>query len=400
MQEISGGIGNVPGFKSAGISCGIKKNGKKDLALIYSEKPAAAAGIFTTSRVKAAPVLYCQGILPSKQIHVVLINSGNANACTGKQGMDNILYLTEVLAGHLKVSDKTVLMCSTGVIGAPLPVDKIETAIPALLQNLKSGDNPAPAEAIITTDLTIKQAAVRLNIQGREITIGGMAKGSGMICPNMATMLAFVATDAQIKTGVMQDALQAAADKSFNRITVDGDMSTNDTLLLLANGASQVTLSPADPDWPLFCAGLDLVCERLAQLIIRDGEGATKVIEIRVEQAASREGALRIAYQIANSNLVKTALFAADANWGRIMGAAGAANVDFDQHKVDLWIGEILLVENGVGRGKEVENQVHEILKKADVLIRVVLHQGDKQATVWGNDLSYDYVRINVDYRS
>ncbi len=406
MQEIKGGIGAVPGIQTAGISCGIKSGGleaasaKKDLALIYSTAPANTVGLFTCNQVKAAPVLFCRQHLPSPQIQAILINSGNANACTGEEGLNKVSHLTAALAQGLDLPPAAVLMASTGVIGEPLPAKKIETALPSLVQQLTPHDSQAAAQAILTTDMVTKQTAIKINIRGQEITIGGIAKGSGMICPKLATMLAFLSTDLKVEIPALEQALKAAVRKSFEQITVDGDMSTNDTVLLMANGVSNLVLQPDDDEWPVFQEGLNYVCRQLAKMIIKDGEGATKVIEVRVQQAATEDDARRIALQVANSNLVKTALFAADANWGRIMAAAGAAGVAFDPQRVDILIGDVLLVKNGVGLGKEAEKQVQPLLQQPEVTISIVLNQGQAQAVIWGNDLSYDYIKINAEYRT
>ncbi len=403
MKKTNEGLRAVPGIKTVGLSCGIKKNGKKDLALIYSIEPADTVGLFTSSQVKAAPVLLCRQRLPAKTVQAVIVNSGNANACTGGDGMKDAVHITEILAENLNVSSESVLMCSTGVIGEPLPVEKIEDAIPPLLHGLDSQETQTAkdaAGAILTTDLVTKEAAVKLNIKGKEITIAGMAKGSGMICPDFATMLAFIASDIQLETSALQQALRTAVERSFERITVDGDMSTNDTVLMMANGLSGCSLTPDDDEWAVFQKGLNYVCHTLAKMIVKDGEGATKVIEVRVKKAATKEAARKIARQIANSNLVKTAFFAADANWGRIMGAVGAAGVSLDPDQVDIYIGDTPLVKNGVGLGKEAEEMVNPLLKQSEFAVTVVLNQGRAGHTVWGNDLSYDYIKINAEYRS
>lgn len=405
MRITTGGLSSVPGIKATGISCGIKKNKKKDLALIYSTVPATTVGLFTTNKVKAAPVLLGQQRLPSSQIQAILINSGNANACTGKKGLADAVHLTETLAQRLEISPKSVLMSSTGVIGELLPLEKIEAVFPDLLNHLahaghQESGSKAAAKAILTTDTIIKQAAVKVNLKGQDITIAGMAKGSGMICPDMATMLAFIVTDLGADIPVLERALREANGKSFNCITVDGDMSTNDTVMLMANGCSEVSLTLDDEEFTVFQDGLHYVCRQLAQMIVKDGEGATKFIEIKVKKAATESDARKIAMKVANSNLVKTALFASDANWGRIMAAAGAAGVDFDDQKVDVFIGDVPIVKNGAGLGKETEKHVTPLLQQPEIVITILINQGNAQATVWGNDLSCEYVKINAEYRT
>src|SRR3989304_832612 len=395
----------VPGFKAAGIACGIKKNGSKDLALIYSETPAVTAGMFTKNKIKAAPVLLDMQMIKKGLCQAVIINSGNANACTGKKGMAAALKTASLLEKKVGIENGLAMVSSTGVIGELLPImNGLEKGIPKLGNVLSVNGWSDSAEAIMTTDAFPKVAIEKGKIGGKEITILGIAKGAGMICPNMATMLAFIATNAAIERRTLQSALKKAVDKSFKCITVDGDTSTNDTVLILANGKAgnrEVRSQESgvrSKDYKTFCNMLERVCLKLAHMIVRDGEGATKFLEIKVKGAKTKMDAKQTAMTIANSLLVKTAFFGEDANWGRIMAAIGRAGIDVKSDRISIYFDNIPVVKkgNGVGRDKEVS----KIIKKRDICLTIDLGLGKTEKTVWASDLSYNYVKINASYRS
>lgn len=400
-QVISGGVTAPQGFMASGVSAGLKKNNKLDLALLFSETPAAAAGVYTTNLVQAAPlVLTRQRISAGGLARAVLINAGNANACTGARGLPDAQASTQAVATALGIPEEQVLVASTGVIGVPLPVKKIIGAVPQAVAALSKENHDAASQAIMTTDLVPKEYAVQLEIGEKLVTIGGMAKGSGMIHPNMATMLAFVTTDAVISHGVLQQALKQVVDSSFNMITVDGDTSTNDMLIALANGqAGNQEILPATAEYQLFCQGLLEVCTALAKMIARDGEGATRLIEVTVKGAPSRQDAQRAARSVAGSNLFKAAVFGKDANWGRILCALGYSGASFDPTKVDIFIGEVQVAKDG-GALEFDEDKAQVMLSQDPVHVFVNLKSGDGSATAWGCDLTYDYVRINGSYRT
>ena len=400
MQLIDGGITAVPGIRAAGMCCGIKAN-KSDLALIYSEQAAQVAAVFTTNEVQAAPVKLCKMRLAEGKIQAVIINSGNANACTGKAGMSDAKYMAKLTAEGLGLDPNLVWVASTGVIGVPLPLPKIQAGIKQIIPRLSINGGDDAACAILTTDTRPKQIAVQQQIGDRVITIGAMAKGSGMIRPQMATMLCFIATDAQVKSVHLQSALCAAVNKSFNLISVDGDTSTNDMVLLLANAkAGGAPLTPDEPGWADFCRALDYVTFELAKAIVRDGEGATKLVEIKVQGAISEEQAKKVAFAIADSPLVKTAIFGQQPNWGRILAAAGKIGAGIEPEKVDVYVGEVKLVEAGCSLGENAEDTAEEMFKKNDICLTIDLNLGTFATQVWTTDLSYDYVRINADYHS
>ena len=388
-----------PGFKAAGVAAGLKKNGHKDLGLIYSEVPATVAGVFTRNRVQAAPVVLDRQRIGQGGCRAVIVNSGNANCCTGEQGMQDALTMSRLAAAGLDVPETQVLVASTGVIGEPLPIEKIEAAAAGLVACLKPEGIPDFAEAIMTTD-TVAKAIVR---QGRigdaTFTVAGTAKGSGMIRPDMATMLCFLMTDISAPADILQEMLVAGANRSLNRITIDGDTSTNDTALLMANGLSKVSVDSAG-DRKQFQAVLDDVMITLAKLLVKDAEGATKLVEINVQGAASDDDADRIADTVSHSPLVKTALFGEDANWGRILAAAGRAGVAFDPQNLDIFIGDVKMVQNGLGCGKEAEAQATKILKTDEYAITIDLNAGSGKTSMFTCDYSIDYIKINADYRS
>ncbi len=388
-----------PGFKAAGVICGLKKNGRKDLGLIYSEVPANVAGLFTQNRVQAAPVRLDRQRITRGVCRALIVNSGNANCCTGDQGMRDAIRMAGFAAAGVGVAEDEVLVSSTGVIGEPLPVEKIKNAVPALIAALHEEGILDFAEAIMTTDTVPKIISRRAELDGKVFTVTGVAKGAGMIRPDMATMLCFVMTDIQASPVLLKEMLNAAVDLSLNRITVDGDTSTNDTVLLMANGLSGAEiLNDAQRD--VFQPVLDDVLISLAKWLIKDGEGATKLVEIVVTGAESDQDARRIADTVANSNLFKTALFGEDANWGRILAAVGRAGVAVDPEKMDVRFGPVLMVQDGMGCGKTAEAEATEILKQSEFDITIDLKLGRGRASVFTCDFSIDYVKINADYRS
>lgn len=395
----NGTITSVKGIKAAGVFCGLKKQ-KKDLALIYSDKPAEVGGTFTLNKVKAAPLLISQEIiLKKKKVRAILINSGNANACTGEKGYNNAVETQEFAAEHFGLNKDEVLVSSTGVIGQQLNVEKIKEGI----KNIRLSDELSAgydaAEAILTTDTFPKSFACKVKLSGGEVTIGGICKGSGMIMPNMATMLAFITTDAEIPKPLVQKAIAEAVRKSFNRISVDGDTSTNDMVVLLANGASCVSIADENSDYHLFKIALRDFCKKMAIAIVKDGEGATKLISVKVGSAKSESDADTAAKAIVNSPLVKTALNGADANWGRILSAVGNSGINFNPEKVMIKIGDLPLLNPGYDSNFD-ESVVKTILLQKDIDITVELNEGDASTIWWTCDLSEEYVKINANYRT
>lgn len=392
---------SVTGFKVWGIHCGIKKTDKKDLAIISSDREAAVAGVFTKNRVKAACVLLGATRAKSGKGQVIVANSGCANACTGKRGMADARATAEIAAREFGVKPDAVYMASTGVIGEFLPMSKVETGIKTAAGLLSSTGWEQAAEAIMTTDIYPKLSVVQEEIGGKTVTIAGIAKGSGMIHPNLATMLCFIATDANISAPMLKNALFTSTDRSFNNITVDGDTSTNDMILCMANGAAGNKRPAAGgKDQKKFQACLDAVARSLAKQVVRDGEGATKFVEIEVRNAKNPVEAKRAAVTVAKSSLVKTALFGEDANWGRIMATLGYAGVEMDESKTDIYFGKAKLVEKGLGQGKTAERDATLALKQREVQIAIDLHKGKGNATVWTCDMSCEYIKINAAYRS
>jgi glutamate N-acetyltransferase / amino-acid N-acetyltransferase len=388
-----------PGFKTAGVAAGIKKNGRSDLGLIVSDKPASVAGLFTRNQIQAAPVRLDRERVAGGVCRAVLVNSGNANCCTGAEGYRNAVRMGRAAAGALNVPEAQVLVASTGVIGEPLPVERIESALPGLLRGLKSEGVMDFAEAIMTTDRVPKVISRQGRLGGRSFTLTGVVKGAGMIRPDVATMLCFLMTDIAAAPDVLRGMLAAAADRSFNRITVDGDTSTNDTILLLANGLAGAAVDSHHAR-AAFQTVLDEVMLALAKWVVKDAEGSNKLVEISVRGALSDPDALRIAETIAHSPLVKTALFGEDANWGRILAAAGRAGVPLDPDTVDVFIGSAQMVSRGMGCGKAVEAEATRVLKSNEFCIALDLHLGLGRASVFTCDFSVDYVKINSDYRS
>jgi len=391
----------VSGFLFSGISAGIKKDGGRDLGLIYSEVPAQVAGVFTTNAVKAAPVLLGMERMKRGLCQAVVINSGNANACTGDKGVRDARRVSLLAAKRLGISERLVFLSSTGVIGVPLPMRKIEVRIPKLIEDLSADGWMRTVEAIMTTDTFPKVEVATCRIKGRSVKICGMVKGAGMIRPNMATMLSFLVTDANIKTSLLQQMLQRASEDSYNRITVDGETSTNDTVLLLANGKSgHPPLNRMDREAEIFQSMLSAVCRKLAMSVVKDGEGATKFIEILIRGGQNKEDAKLAAYAIAHSPLVKTAFFGMDANWGRILCALGHSGIQMNPNRIDVLFGKVPIVKNGMGVGRRMEEKASQVLKKKSFKVTVHLHQGKGEFSVFTTDLSIDYVKINASYRS
>ena len=391
----------VPGYKTWGIHCGIKKTDKKDLALIYSDREASVAGVFTKNKVKAASIVLDMARIKSGKGQIIVANSGCANACTGKQGLDDAKATAEFAAAQFGIKSDLVYVASTGVIGEPLPMPKVRTGIHTAMGLLSPNGWVTAAEAIMTTDIYPKLSVVQDDIGGKTVTFAGIAKGSGMIHPDMATMLCFIVTDMQIAAPMLKKALIASTEKSFNNITVDGDMSTNDLILCMANGAAGNKRPAAgSKDLKKFQACLDAVTKSLAMQVVRDGEGATKFVEIKVQGAKTPVEAKKAAMTVAKSSLVKTALFGEDANWGRIMAALGYSGIDMDDSRTDIFIGKAKLVENGLGQGKAADREATQALKQRDVQITIDLHKGKGEATVWTCDMSYEYIKINAAYRS
>ena len=388
-----------PGFKTAGISSGLKKNNEIDLGIIFSENMANAAGVFTKNQVKAAPVVLDMERIKSGKCRAIIVNSGNANCCTGDQGMIDAKAMAKVAAEGLGVSEELVLVASTGVIGNRLPVEKIKYAIPDIIKALSENRFYDLARAIMTTDTVPKVVSRQGKVNGKTFTVTGVAKGAGMIRPDMATMLCFVCTDIIAEPDLLNEALTRAADRSFNRITIDGDTSTNDTVIIMANGFSGITIKNTD-DTDTFQNILDDVLLSLAKEIVKDGEGVTKLVKINVKGAKSDNDAQQIADTVAGSSLVKTALFGEDANWGRIIAAAGRANVPIKPDKIHIFFDNVLIVKNSIWCGPEAEAEATAILKKPEFTIQIDLNMGKGRAFVYTCDLSIEYIKINADYRS
>lgn len=400
IHEISGGIMAVDGIRASGITAGIKKNNRPDLALIYADTPATTAGVFTKNRCPASSIPFNKRLLRSRRGQAIIINSGNANAATGIRGMEDTKTMAEVTATCLGIPQSLVYVASTGVIGEFLPIEKIKNAIPRLVDSLSKPNPHHAAEAIITTDTFVKEVALAGMVGQAQVKIGGMAKGSGMIHPNMATMLSFLTTDVAMAPALLQQALREATDRTFNCITVDGETSTNDLSLLFATNRMKNPISKPGKAYQQFVALLEAACLKLALDIVKDGEGATKLIEVRVLGASDSLSARKIALSIARSSLVKTAFFGEDANWGRIIAAIGNAGVKIDPGKIDLSFGKTALLIKGVHQGKETEGFATAVLKNREITLSVDLHIGKESTTVWTSDLSLDYVKINASYRS
>ena len=391
----------VPGFRFSGIAGGIKKDRTKDLALIHSDVEATVAGVFTTNEVKAAPVLIDLEKIRPGRCQTILVNSGNANACTGQRGLENARLLADLVADELAIDPGLVLVASTGVIGQQLPMDRMVKRVPKLVQELSPHGLHHVAEAIMTTDTVPKVEHQVVTLGGRDIRICGVAKGAGMIHPKMATMLSFIMSDASIDRETLNGLTKQGADKTFNRITIDGDTSTNDMLLVLANGrGNNPPLKESGDAVNRFQEGLWAVMDRLSRKLVLDAEGATKFVEIIVRGALREEDALTVALSVARSPLVKTAFFGEDLNWGRILCAAGYAGVAMDPNRLDLFIDDIQIVKNGLGCGKEVEEKAGPVIKKPSFTVTLDMHLGEAGASACTSDLSHDYVTINGSYRT
>lgn len=400
MKYIKGGITAPQGFKAAGVACGIRKSGKKDLALVYSQVPAQGAAVYTLNKFQAAPLQITREHLQDGIAQAIVVNSGVANACMGEQGLKSAKEMAQVAAEALQIKTEDVVVASTGVIGVPLPMDLVTKGIKEASKALSSDGGTDAAEAIMTTDLIVKEVACEVEIGGKTVTIGAMAKGSGMIHPNMATMLGFITTDANIESKCLQKVLQSATDASFNMISVDGDTSTNDMVVILANGlAGNPKITMESEHLQEFERAITDICTILAKKIAQDGEGATKLIEVEVTGALSLEDARKGARAICSSNLVKTAIFGEDANWGRIVTALGYSGAQVDPLKVDVYLGDLLVAQKGTGLYFD-EEKARDILKQKEVKLKVDLNLGSAEAKAWGCDLSYDYVKINADYRT
>ncbi len=407
MKIIEGGVTAALGFQTASCAAGIKYKDRTDMALIYSEKPCKAAGTFTTNIVKAAPVKWDQQVVRESEFaQAVVINAGIANACTGAEGMGYCKATADAAAEVLNVPADAVLVASTGVIGKQLPMDKIAAGIrmmaPVLDGSLESGT--AASKAIMTTDTRNKEVAVQFEVDGKTVTVGGMCKGSGMIHPNMCTMLSFVSTDLAISRELLQEALSEDIKDTYNMISVDGDTSTNDTVLLLANGmAGNAEITEKNADYEAFCKALNYVNETLAKKMAGDGEGCTALFEVKVIGAESKEQAVTLSKSIITSSLTKAAIFGHDANWGRILCAMGYSGAQFDPEKVDLFFesaaGKMQIIEDGVALDFS-EELATRILSEPEVTAVADIKMGDASATAWGCDLTFDYVKINADYRS
>ena len=401
MKQIDGGITAVVGVRAAGVHAGIKAADAKDVALIVTDAPATAAGVFTKNSVTAAPVLVCREHISDGRAQAVIVNSGNANACTGEIGMTNAERMAAATAEQLSIDPNLVLVSSTGVIGQQLPMDKIENGIQAAANALSTDGGADTAEAIMTTDTHPKSVAIEVDIDGVPVRIGGIAKGSGMIAPNMATMLSYLTTDAKINAETLQTALNRVVDDTYNLLTVDTDRSTNDTVLIFATGhAGNTEITTANGEiYEAFCEGLLFVCTELVKMLARDGEGATKLVEVVVKHARNRDDAEKAARAVAESPLVKTAVFANDANWGRIMMAIGKSGAAFDPYQVDVWLADYQLVKDGMDAGYD-EDKATSLFAQDPVRITIDLRAGDTEITMWTCDYSYDYIRINADYRT
>jgi glutamate N-acetyltransferase / amino-acid N-acetyltransferase len=399
LEWLEGGATAVPGILAGAVAAGIKPSGKKDLALIHSPTPARVAAVFTSNQVKGAPVVVSAEHARSGVAQAILASSGCANVCTGDQGLRDAREMTKTVADLLRISAQHVLIASTGVIGMPLPMDRIRAALPRLVKALSPQGGRAAAEAIMTTDTRPKEAALRVEVNGRPVTLGGMAKGVGMIEPHLATMFCFVTSDAVIARDALAGITHRAVDRSFNRITIDGDQSTSDTVAVLANGlAENVTLERGSGGLRQFARGLEALMERLARMLVADGEGATKLVTVTVRGAASRRDALTAARSVANSPLVKTAINGQDPNWGRIMMALGKSAARVDQSRVSIAFGDETIVERGIRREGTRLEKIREIMSGPEYGITIDLGLGAGEDRVLTSDLSEEYVRINAKY--
>lgn len=387
------------GFLFSTAEAAIKKAGRKDMALIFSEKVCVMSGMFTTNKIKAAPVKLNMQKIKKGKGQIVIVNSGNANACTGSQGMDDAIEITEIIGNLLKIKKDYIYICSTGVIGTLMPMDRIKPKLPFLVEKLGESTIEDVASAIMTTDTFPKMAARKLICSNKEVVVSGICKGAGMIAPNMATMLCFIVTDANIEKAALDASLKSAVAQSFNRITIDGDMSTNDTVLIMANGrAGNAIIKKNSRDFKIFAKTVSDIASELSELIIKDAEGASKLVEIQVINAKNSRDALKAAYAIANSLLVKTAIYGNDANWGRLMAALGYSGSEIKEEFVDIYLNDLKVTKGGIATGKDKE--ANERLKNKQIRILIDLNIGSGSAKVLTCDLSEDYVKINAEYRT
>ncbi len=399
LTVVTGGVTAAQGYRACGVSAGIKRAGKLDMALLVSDRPAAIAGVFTTNRIQGATVKLCRERLGEGVARAVIINSGNANACTGAQGLEDAREMARLAAQGIGCDARHVLVCSTGTIGIPLPMDRIANGATAATAALKADGGPEAARAIMTTDTVDKQYAVELMLAGKTVRVGGMAKGAGMIEPHMATMLAFVTTDAAVAQADLQACLTRAVSRSFNRITVDGDQSCNDTVLLFANGvAGGAELNAAHRDWPAFEAAVETVCRELAMNVVRDGEGATKFVTVEVRGAASDADADLAARAIARSFLVKTSWFGGDPNWGRVIDAVGYSGADVREELVDIAYDGLTAFQQGRPVLHQRLPELEAVLRRPQFALTVDLHLGGGSAVMYTCDCSVEYVKINSEY--
>ena len=399
INTLSGGATAPGGYVAGGVVCGVRNSGRRDLGLLFSRNECTAAGVFTRNVVKGAPLEVTRGAIESGGVRAVVANSGYANAATGQGGLEDAYAMQALAAGALGIEAEEVAVASTGVIGEHLPMGKISSGINAASMELRR-DGAGFAEAILTTDTRTKEAAVRVEIGGVTVTVGGTAKGSGMIHPNMGTMLAFLTTDAAVKKECLQETLSGVVERTFNRVTVDGDTSPSDMAILLANGAAGGdTLTVDSPDYPVFAEAVEEVARSLAKEIARDGEGATRLVEVEVSGAKDEASAATLAKSVVRSNLVKAAVFGEDANWGRVLNAMGYSGVSFDPAGVELWFGPVKVFERGEPAAHE-EAEANAALASGEVKITARLGEADAAALAWGCDLTYEYVRINGSYRT
>lgn len=404
IKIITGGVCAAQGFTASGIHCGIRKNRtKNDLALIYSEKPASAAAVYTTNLVKGAPLLVTKSHISDGKAQAVICNSGNANTCNA-DGVEIAEKMSDLIATELKIKSDDIVVASTGVIGQPLDITPIKNGIPALVSALSKDGGEAAAEGIMTTDTVRKEIAVEFEIGGKTCRMGGIAKGSGMIHPNMATMLVFITTDAAVSDKMLQKALSTDIANTFNMVSVDGDTSTNDMVTVLANGlAGNKEIDAEDEDYAVFAKALNTVTVYLCKMIAGDGEGATKLLECKVTGAKDEKNAKTVAKSVICSSLLKAAMFGADANWGRVLCAIGYSGADVDINKVDVSFrskaGQVDVCKNGAGI-EFSEEIAKTVLLEKEIEILVGLGDGDASSVAWGCDLTYDYVKINGDYRT
>ncbi len=398
MEEIQGGVAAALGFRASGVACGIKGNRKRDLAMVVSDKPAAACGVFTSNRMKAAPVVLSSSYIKAGRARSIVVNSGNANAATGPAGMEDAKRVSEEAAKKLGIPKRQSLVFSTGIIGKPLPVEKILSKMDSLIAALGRGGSSDAADAIMTTDTFSKEKAVGIFAGGAEIRIGAIAKGSGMIAPDMATMLCFISTDAAIERDALERALKYSVDRSFNSITVDGDCSTNDSVVILANGAARnAKIRYGTAAFREFRNALLHLCAELARMIVKDGEGATKLVEVAAEGAGSASSARKVCFAVANSLLVKTAVSGENPNWGRIVSAAGASGVPFDPARLTVSLGgRVVFADGAPVEFKKAE--LDDIMKSSEIRIKIDLGRGKGSWSVLTTDLSEEYVKINKEY--